>query len=242
MMTATPAAEPDDTLVLWDIDGTLISTGPAAAVIYPQAFQALTGRPVRHTVDIQGRTEFDTVSELFALHDLPEPPEKLISDALTQALRSQIVHLRAEGRVLAGVVETLTLLAQTSGMRQTLLTGNLRVNAELKMHAFGLAELVDFDIGGYGCDHRIRSRLVSVARQRATERGFTGRRVVLIGDTVRDVQAGLDNGILVIAVATGETSAAELQRAGADIVLSDLTDPAAVLAAVQGNHGTRPRH
>lgn len=87
-MTPLPAVEPVDTLVLWDIDGTLISTGPAAAEIYPQAFLALTDLPARHTVDIQGRTELDTMSEPFARHDLPEPPADVICDALTAALRS----------------------------------------------------------------------------------------------------------------------------------------------------------
>jgi phosphoglycolate phosphatase len=233
MTAPSPAAEPVDTLVLWDIDGTLISTGPAAAVIYPQAFQALTGRPARHTVDVQGRTELDTMSELFARHGLAEPPEDLICTALTAALRSRITELRAEGRVLAGAAETLTCFARTPGILQTLLTGNLRANAELKMRTFGLAERIDFDIGGYGCDHRVRSRLVDVARRRAAGRAFTGRTTILIGDTVRDVQAAQDNEVRVIAVATGETGAAELRRAGADIVLSDLTNPAAVLAAVR---------
>ena len=234
MTASSPASEPADTLVLWDIDGTLISTGPAAAVIYPQAFLALTGRPARHTVDIQGRTELDTMSELFARHDLPEPPEDVICDALTAALRSRIAELRAGGRVLAGAVETLTRFARTPGILQTVLTGNLRANAELKMRTFGLAELIDFDIGGYGCDHRVRSALVGVARQRAAGRAFTGRTTVLIGDTVRDVQAAADNDARVVAVATGETGAADLRRAGADVVLRDLTDPAAVLAAVRG--------
>lgn len=233
MTVSSPASESVDILVLWDIDGTLISTGPAATAIYPQAFLALTGRPARHTVDIQGRTELDTMSELFARHGLAEPPENLICDALTAALRSRIAELRAGGRVLAGAIETLTWFAQTPGILQTVLTGNLRANAELKMRTFGLAELIDFDIGGYGCDHRVRSRLVGIARRRAAGRTFTDRAIVLIGDTVRDVQAAANNQVRMIAVATGETGVAELRRAGADIVLNDLTDPAAVLAAVR---------
>ena len=240
MTAPTQACEAVDTLVLWDIDGTLISTGPAAAAIYPQAFRALTGRPARHTVDIQGRTELDTMSELFARHGLAEPLEDLVCDALTAALRSRVMELRAGGRVLSGAVETLNWFARTPGILQTVLTGNLRVNAELKLRTFGLAELIDLDIGGYGCDHRVRSRLVGVARRRSANRAFTGRRTVLIGDTVRDVQAALDNGLRVVAVATGPTCAAELLLAGADVVLSDLTDPTAVLAAVRGDDREPP--
>jgi phosphoglycolate phosphatase-like HAD superfamily hydrolase len=227
--------------VLWDIDGTLISAGPTTWAIYPQTFQVLTGRAARHTVDIHGRTELDIMSELFARHGLPEPPEEVICEALTAALRSQRAKLRAGGRVLAGAVETLTWFARTPEILQTVLTGNLRVNAELKLGTFGLARFVDFDVGGYGCDHRIRSRLVGVARTRAAARGFSVRDTVLIGDTARDVQAARDNGLRVVAVATGSTGAAELRLAGANIVLSDLMDPAAVLAAVRGDDRGPPR-
>jgi phosphoglycolate phosphatase len=239
--TISPASGPAGTLVLWDIDGTLICAGPATGAIYPQAFRMLTGRAARHTVDIHGRTELDTMSELFARHGLPEPPKEVICEALAAALRSRRAEIRAGGRVLAGAVETLTLFARTPGILQTVLTGNLRVNAELKLGMFGLTTFIDFDVGGYGCDHRIRSRLVGVARRRAAARGFTGRDTVLIGDTARDVQAARDNGLRAVAVASGSTGAAELRLAGADIVLSDLMDPVAVLAAVRGDDRGSPR-
>lgn len=100
----------------------------------------------------------------------------------------------------------------------------------------GLAEHVDFDIGGYGWAYPVRGELVAIARAAARERHgrqFSGRRTVLIGDTPRDVEAALSADASVIAVATGHFTGEELAGAGAHAVLPYLTDAAAVVAAVR---------
>ncbi|GAA1394639.1 hypothetical protein GCM10009639_29000 [Kitasatospora putterlickiae] len=118
---------------------------------------------------------------------------------------------------------------------QSVLTGNLRANAELKLGLFGLTGLLDAEVGAYGDDAPERPALVPVARRRAAAAygtGFDSDSAVLIGDTPRDVRAGLVGGARVIAVASGAYGAAELREAGADAVLADLRDTAAVLRAV----------
>jgi phosphoglycolate phosphatase-like HAD superfamily hydrolase len=87
-----------------------------------------------------------------------------------------------------------------------------------------------------GSDDSVRWRLVRIAQLRA-EAKYPGRlfarsNTVVIGDTPRDVQTGLKEGARVIAVATGSSSAAELRAAGADVVLANLVDTAALLRAV----------
>ncbi len=87
-----------------------------------------------------------------------------------------------------------------------------------------------------GSDDSVRWRLVRIAQLRAEAkypgRQFARSNTVVIGDTPRDVLTGLKGGARVIAVATGSSSAAELRAAGADVVLADLVDTAALLRAV----------
>jgi phosphoglycolate phosphatase len=118
---------------------------------------------------------------------------------------------------------------------QTVLSGNIRPNAVTKLSVFGLDKFMDFEAGGYGSDDEVRANLVAIAQRRAGRKhgiAFGKANTVLVGDTPRDVQAGLMGGAQVVAVATGSDSADVLQAVGADIVLPDLRDTRAVLMAV----------
>jgi phosphoglycolate phosphatase-like HAD superfamily hydrolase len=118
------------------------------------------------------------------------------------------------------------------------LTGNIRSVAEVKLAALGLREWLDLCIGAYGDDHEDRTELVHVARRRAgavhgrSAAEFAGTATVVIGDTPLDIAAALAAGARAVGVATGSYSADDLATAGADAVLPDLTDTAAVLRAL----------
>ena len=121
------------------------------------------------------------------------------------------------------------------GIRQSVLTGNIKPLAVLKLRRAGLGEHLDLDAGAYGDVHEVRAELVAVARHAAGRVfgvDFPGSSTVLVGDTPLDVEAALATGARVVAVATGSYSAAELAAAGAEMVLPDLTDTAGVVAAV----------
>ena len=145
---------------------------------------------------------------------------------------------RGSGR-LAGASDAVAALA-SAGIRQSVLTGNIRPLAALKLRLAGLGEHLDLDVGAYGDVHEVRAELVAVARRAAREAygtDFSGSSTVLIGDTPLDVEAALAAGARVVAVATGSYPAADL--AGAHVVLPDLSDPARVLAAVTGGACSR---
>ena len=127
-------------------------------------------------------------------------------------------------------------------LRQSVLTGNIRPLAALKLAAAGLGEHLDLDVGAYGDVHEVRAELVTVARraaQAAYGTDFGGRSTVLVGDTPLDVAAALATGARAVGVATGSYTAADLAAAGAHAVLPDLTDTSLVLAAVTGRPGSR---
>jgi phosphoglycolate phosphatase len=121
---------------------------------------------------------------------------------------------------------------------QSVLTGNIRPVAEVKLAALGLQDGLDLCIGAYGDDHELRAELVQVARRRASAvhgrspSDFDGVSTVVIGDTPLDIEAALVSGARAVGVATGSYSAAELAAAGACAVLPDLTDTDAVLRAL----------
>jgi phosphoglycolate phosphatase-like HAD superfamily hydrolase len=228
----------NELLVLWDIDHTLIDCGTVARRAVEAAFRRATGLPLSRTWSYQGRTETANATELLRAHEL-EPDELLPGylDLLVAELHDRAADLTDEGHELPGARDALRALAARRGIRQSVLTGNLLALAELKLAAFDLTEYLDLRLGAFGEDAYDRNDLPERAFERAERvlgRRFTGAQTVIIGDTVRDVAAARAVGARAVAVATGVVPAAELAAAGADVVLPDLRDTAAVLAAVTG--------
>lgn len=127
---------------------------------------------------------------------------------------------------------------RTPGVTQSVLTGNIKPVAIIKLAAFGLDPYLDFEIGAYGSDDPVRANLVEIARQRASQKyrlPFNETSTVLIGDTPSDIKTARQGGARIIAVASGQSDVAELRAAGAEIVLSDLADTARLAAPIIGH-------
>ena len=226
-------------LVLWDIDHTLTENHGVNKEIYALAFKLLTGRHAEHPAQTGGRTEPEIMLNMLAAHGIkaaPGYPTRML-EALVSATEAKSGTLRERGREMPGARAALAALQKEPGTAQSVLTGNIRPNAVTKLTVFGLDGYIDFDAGGYGSDDEVRANLVEIAQARASGRYgqvFDKRSTVLVGDTLRDVRAGLHGGARVIAVATGSDSAEALRNEGADIVLPDLRDTRAVTEAVAG--------
>jgi phosphoglycolate phosphatase-like HAD superfamily hydrolase len=225
------------TLVLWDIDHTLISLDGLSLEIYGDVFHEVTGDRLRFAPDMAGRIEHTIMSETLRRHGI-EPTRdtmRTMADALAQSFTRRNTEIGARGRALPGARDALETLAARTDVVQSVLTGNIRPVALCKLAAFGLDTLVDLDVGAYGFDATERPALVGLAQRRATrEYGvpFAAATTVLIGDTPHDIAAGRRGGARVIAVATGSSNEATLRSAGADVVLTNLADTAATVAAI----------
>jgi phosphoglycolate phosphatase-like HAD superfamily hydrolase len=107
-----------------------------------------------------------------------------------------------------------------------LVTGNVESNAWLKLRSAGLDSY--FSFGAFGDTVSSRSELVRYAITTAPKHfgaTFDASEVIVIGDTVHDIQAAKDAGAIAIGVATGFTSSEkDLKNAGADIVATSLLD------------------
>jgi phosphoglycolate phosphatase len=231
---------PARTLVLWDVDHTLIETRGAGAEFFRQAFENVTGCPLEHAPEVTGLTEPAIFVRAAEIHSIPVTRE--LADRyeaeLTARYRAGMTELARRGRALPGAGAAIAAVAADSGNVQSVLTGNLRAVAEIKLRVFGLTTHLDLDAGAYGSDHLERARLVPIAQLRAStlyQARFDAGSTVLIGDSPSDIHAGRDGGAAVITVATGTTTPARLRQAGATTVLADLRDTAAVLDAVHAS-------
>ncbi|MGW5690540.1 HAD family hydrolase [Streptomyces asiaticus] len=215
-------------LVLWDIDHTLVDTRGVGREFWAEAFEEVTGRPMREQAKIDGSTEPVILRETLRLHGLPD--NRALFERFAQALGAvhvrRAAELRERGRALPGASSLLAALAARDGATQTVMTGNIRAAAEVKLAAFGLDQYIDLSTGAFGEDADARPELVRTALRRART---PAENAVLVGDTPYDVEGGVSCGVRVIGVATGRTDAEDLRAAGAAEVVEDLADTESML-------------
>ncbi len=220
----TPGRE---TLILFDIDGTLIRTAHAGLRGMGVAFSRLHQRPqALDGISFAGRTDRAIVSDaLRAIGVEPSDTEVLrLRDEYLEHLPAQMaLEAPPTGCVLPGVHALLETLAQRPGVHVGLLTGNFERGAALKLGHFGLWEA--FGFGAFGDHHLNRRDLVPLARERARRAGIAAAdeaEIVIIGDTPLDVDCAHAHGARAIAVATGMYDRAALTATGADVVVESL--------------------
>jgi phosphoglycolate phosphatase len=213
--------------VLFDIDGTLISTGGASDRAWKRAFKELQGVDV-DVPAVTGKGVPDPeVGRVVFEKAIGRKPAQEEADAL---MRRRLDHLQEEVEnspgfvVKDGVVELLERLID-DGIMLGLTTGNVEEAAHIKLARANLNRF--FSFGGYGSDSPNRTELTRKALQRAelvSGETLDRERCFSCGDTPRDVEAGHGAGIRVVGVATGEFTVEELREAGADAVISSLRE------------------
>jgi len=226
------------TIVLWDIDNTLLYTAGAGRIGLGRAFRDLYGvEDAFRSIDVSGRTDSAIFRDAAIEHGL-EPGHALAD--LPRFIDLYIPHLEAafgevEGGVLKpGVPDVLRELGSRSDVVQGLGTGNFREAARAKLRHFAIAEHFPACDGGFGDDAHDRAEVIRIGIERLVAGGGVPRRIVVVGDTPHDVSAAKANGAVAVAVATGRDSAAELLACGADVALDDLADVERALRAILG--------
>ena len=220
-------------ILLFDIDGTLVSTGGAGAVAWRQAFEELHGIPadIGQFTDA-GMTDPDVGAKTFAavIGREPEPHE------LAELIQRRLEHLpeavaASEGyRVLPGVPERLRQLSR-DGHLLGIITGNGDGAAYIKLTRGDLTRW--FSFGAYASAGLDRAGIVRQAVQRGEAMlgaDVPNAEIYVVGDTPLDVQAAHAAGCTAIGVATGHFDAAALREAGADHVVETMEEPFTFLA------------
>ncbi len=209
--------------VLFDIDGTLITTGGAGGRSWARAFRQLFDRETDITRFSEvGMTDPDVARQTFTGTMGREPTD----DELAQLIMGYLRHLPGEVhgsegyRIFDGVEDMLRGLAD-SGAVLGLVTGNIEGAARIKMERSHLNRY--FAFGGYGTDSRDRAQLTRAAIDRAEMlhgHDIDPASIMVVGDTPRDIAAAKAVGAVSVCVANGEYSVAQLRESGADHVLA----------------------
>jgi phosphoglycolate phosphatase len=224
-------------LVLWNIDLTLVDVARVTRAAYAEAFAKVVGRPLVHLPQLAGRTQPEAFFDALAINDadMSEASEKLLepfSTELARSMRARRDDLTTQGQLMPGAADALKAAHNVPDSVQSVLTGTSRANALLKLTAFSLEGYLDLEVGGYGDEVFPKGTLLSVVRDRASQKYqavFDETNTFYIGDSPRDVAAAKTGGARSIAVASGRSTVAELTDAGPDEVLTDLSDPTALL-------------
>jgi phosphoglycolate phosphatase-like HAD superfamily hydrolase len=213
-------------LLLWDIDGTLISTGAAGqrAIVLATA-QRFGGSGDLDGVEIAGRTDTGIAHQIFAKHGEPVTEEsmRLFLDLYLEILAHELP--RSKGRVLPGVLELLKRAESRPDTVLGLLTGNLRRGAQLKLEHYQLWHF--FAFGAFADDHHDRNELGAFALKRAQEETggeFGPEQVDVIGDTGHDIACGKAFGARTIAIATGSWPGERLAQYAPAFLFDDLSN------------------
>jgi phosphoglycolate phosphatase-like HAD superfamily hydrolase len=228
-----------NTLVLFDIDGTLLTSAAAGRDAIRRAFaEELEDLGFFGHVRFDGKTDPQIVRELYQAAGFPdratEESTRRLLDRYVAFLVEELEARRERVRALPGVQSLLTALESRADVCVGLLTGNVVTGAELKLNASGIG-FDRFKLGAYGSDGADRPMLPPIAVERAIPlfgRVPTGGEIVIVGDTPADVTCGAAIGVRAVAVATGAYSQSELGHAGAHATFATLESTDAVLDSI----------
>jgi phosphoglycolate phosphatase-like HAD superfamily hydrolase len=243
-MRDQPSNGHEHRLVLFDIDGTLISAGRIArdAILkslesaYP--WRAGEEHQDRSRYDFSGKTDPQIVRDLVEARIGKDPFESGLSRALELYLEELARQLAPTPEAVVpkpGIPQLLARLAQEPRVTLALLTGNLERGARLKLEPPKFNRY--FPFGAFGSDSEDRYSLPRVAVDRARERtgrSFSGKSVVIVGDSIHDVACGRSLGVRAVAVATGITSPERLAAEKPDALMTDFADTERAVEAILG--------
>jgi phosphoglycolate phosphatase len=221
-------------LLLFDIDGTLLLSGGAGVRAMTRTFESLFGVPDAFAgISVGGHTDRFLLSNALVRANLPDHADLHARfRAAYLPVLEQEIQLPGSGRygLMPGIDQLLAAVREREGFHLALLTGNYEPAARIKLAHFGLADY--FSWGTFGEESTSRDDLGRIAMTRARQRHLPApvlERAVIIGDTPHDIACARAAGVRMLAVATGHYSVTDLETAGADVALPDLKDTARVL-------------
>jgi phosphoglycolate phosphatase len=212
-------------LVLFDIDGTLVRTGGAGVKAFAKVFDTEFGaRDGFERLKFAGRTDVSLVREFFEVHKIPTTEDNF--ERFFEQYVFWLDHILSGSRTEAcpGIWEFIYDLKELSQPPLLgLLTGNIRLGAEIKLRHFDLWDV--FEIGAFADDNEDRNKIAEAARDRGSRvlgGDLRGDEVLVVGDTPLDIRCGRAIGAKVLAVATGGATLEELIQHRPDWAVEDL--------------------
>jgi phosphoglycolate phosphatase len=223
-------------LVLFDIDGTLITTQGAGMRAFYRAMDDLFHVKVEsEVIHPDGKTDPMILSELLQYFNLGklwrDENREVVFATYLRYLDEEMSQAKERGRIriLSGVIDLLEMFSRQSDLCLGLVTGNLEDGARIKLRNAGLDGY--FRFGGYGSDSGDRTIITQVGIQRGTQliAPTSVGKAFVIGDTPLDIYHGHAAGASVIAVASARYDLNELAKHEPDMLVPDLTSGESIL-------------
>jgi phosphoglycolate phosphatase len=221
-------------VVLFDLDGTVLTfdgppPGPGRVALARAMHDLHAVERMTDGLRMAGGTDRALVRTMLLRAGLADDDAGIV-----RVLAAYVEHLAAvlrtrRYRAIGDVARVVAELG-ARGAVVGIATGNLREGAKLKLASAGLDATFNLAHGGFGCDAELRADIVRIAAERCTANPRA--ELVVVGDTEHDVRAGRAVGARVIGVATDERGRAELEAAGADVIVRGCGDP--LVTAVLG--------
>jgi phosphoglycolate phosphatase-like HAD superfamily hydrolase len=220
------------TVLFWDIDGTLLTTGKAGVPAWEEAVREVTGREFQlSSIRVPGLTDYQIAVKTFELLDV-DADERTLRRMVRryEELLPEYLPLK-QGRVLPNVREILDELKGRSDVRSYLLTGNTRGGARAKLTHYGLFGY--FPAGAFAEDTQARATIASRALELARRVGpIADERVFVVGDTPHDIECANAIHARTIVVGTGGYSLEELEAHRPWRVFPELPPPGEFLELI----------
>lgn len=240
--TSAQASSPRTKLILWDIDGTIVIVKRG---VYDPLFAEMCREVYGKDVEMgsyrySGKTDRGIIHELGSMAGLAESEvEERLDHATDFIARGLEERLDVKDiKLLPNVLELLEIFDRHEGVVQGLLTGNLPRCAELKLKPFDVEKY--FKFGVYGIESRDRNDLGPIALERAIEHmphpPVDPKDVVIIGDSIRDVECANAIGATCIITLTGYTRVEEIAHLAPDHIVPDLSDTDKIIRMVMGDY------
>ena len=225
-------------LVLFDIDGTLLTSEGVGRASMQRALAEVFGSPGNPSYRYDGKTDKQIVRDVMRLEGhsdehIDSRMERLI-ELYLEGLRTGVESGKFNVRPLDGVVPLLDALEARDDVVLGLLTGNIEPGARIKLSAAGINP-DRFRINAFGSDHENRPELPAIAQRRARETlglDIAGERLVVIGDTPADIECGRSLGAKAIGVASGHYTVEQLETHNAYAVVPSLANTQHVLETI----------
>jgi len=211
--------------VFFDVDGTLIRTGGAGKAAFAYTLSSVFGvHNVAERIHFAGRTDISLVREMFTVGGIEPTKENFQRFFDAYPFWLDYLLSRTRGEVIPGVREFIgALLARPDPPLIGLLTGNIRLGAEIKLRHFCLWEL--FKTGAFADDGEDRAQIAQCARYRASQqlhKELAGHEILVVGDTPHDIRCARAIGAKAMAVLTGGATRVQLAALKPDWLVEDL--------------------
>ncbi len=227
-------------LILFDIDGTLITRCLVHEASFSAGFQKVFGVDATvNEIHAVGKTDKRIAIEVLKNRGFTEKQIILkidqVFDEMTTYCRDNIAFddsFEAIPHVKGLLVELVN-----RGHFLGLVTGNVERIAKMKLRKVGLSDF--FKVGAFGDSSEIRSQLVISAINNAKEElkiRFDGKDVFIVGDTPLDIEGGKQAGVKTIAVSTGSYKISELRRHNPDHLFTDFSDISSIIKVIEKIH------